>query len=198
MFSTCIEIDAAATALPRPKYSYDPAGLILTTSALHEFFTLSDDPLFIELTVTRISCYLSFVEKVHPEHLEFVLLYRGKKLTPTTYSGVPMLVRVMTLTRDPYYKHFTDFVDQLVAKYSNRFSKVDQMISEALAQEAVVVPTSERDRIVCAFPGCFVSAMGKDHIMKKCGRCRAVYYCAADHQTEHWPEHKLVCVKVGR
>eukprot|EP01032_Pedospumella_encystans_P009422 gene9422-11087_t len=153
MFSTCIEIDATTTNLPRLKYSYDPAGFIRTTSALHEFYTLSDDPAFTKLTMTGIRCYLSFVEKVHPESLEFVLLYRGKKLSPTTYSGVPMLLRVMALTRDPYYQHFTDFAGKLVAHYSNRFPKVDEMTSEALAQEPPVVPTSGPDLIVCAFPG---------------------------------------------
>ena len=198
MFSTCIEIDATTTALPRSKYSYNPAGLILTTSALHEFFTLSDDPLFIELTVTRIRCYLSFIEKVHPESLEFVLLYRGKKLSPTTYSGKPMIIHAVQITKDPYFKHFADLIEKLVTQYSNKFPKVDQLISEAMSQEPVVVPTSGPDLIVCAFPGCFISVRGQDHIMKQCGRCRAAFYCGPDHQTEHWKEHKLVCVKVGR
>ena len=197
MFSTCIEIDATSIALPRPKYSYDPAGLIQTTSALHEFFTLSDDPQFIELTVTRIRCYLSFVEKVHPKHLEFVLLYRGKKLSPTTYSGVPMIIHAVRIAKDPYFKHCTDLIEKLVAQYSNKYPKVDQLISEAMSQEPVV-STSGPELIVCAFPGCFVCVRGKDHIMKQCGRCRAAFYCGPDHQKEHWKEHKRVCVKVGR
>jgi hypothetical protein len=32
--------------------------------------------------------------------------------------------------------------------------------------------------------------------MKKCNRCKDVYYCSKLHQGDHWPEHRLTCVKV--
>ena len=29
----------------------------------------------------------------------------------------------------------------------------------------------------------------------KCGKCKSVYYCGADHQRKHWGTHKKVCGK---
>jgi hypothetical protein len=29
---------------------------------------------------------------------------------------------------------------------------------------------------------------------KFCGRCKVVRYCSAEHQSSHWPAHKLLCV----
>jgi len=34
--------------------------------------------------------------------------------------------------------------------------------------------------------------------MKKCSRCKLVRYCSAECQKNHWPKHKLVCVKVSK
>lgn len=194
MFRACASMDATVTDVPRSMYSYDPAHLVRTNSDLHEFFTVSKDPEFVQSTLVLIEYYLSFVEKVHPEHLEFVLLYRGKKLSPTTYSGVPMIIHAVLISRDPQFKHFADTVQAVVLKYSNRFSTVDRMIYENLARESVVVSPSGPVPNVCALPGCTVSSINYRNMMKKCGRCRAVYYCAEDHQKKHWKEHKLVCV----
>jgi hypothetical protein len=47
----------------------------------------------------------------------------------------------------------------------------------------------------CAHPDCYVTGEGKYNKMKKCNRCKAVYYCRRQHQEEHWPEHRLTCVK---
>jgi hypothetical protein len=30
-------------------------------------------------------------------------------------------------------------------------------------------------------------------ITKRCGKCKAVYYCTVDCQIKHWPTHKLNC-----
>jgi hypothetical protein len=27
--------------------------------------------------------------------------------------------------------------------------------------------------------------------MSRCGKCKRVYYCTADHQRRHWPKHKV-------
>jgi hypothetical protein len=48
----------------------------------------------------------------------------------------------------------------------------------------------------CALPDCLVSGEGLHNNMKKCTRCKAVYYCCKEHQVLHWPEHRLTCVKV--
>jgi hypothetical protein len=47
----------------------------------------------------------------------------------------------------------------------------------------------------CAKPGCPVSGEGLYNNMKKCGRCKAVYYCSKEHQVRHWPKHRRSCVK---
>jgi hypothetical protein len=45
--------------------------------------------------------------------------------------------------------------------------------------------------------GCNRNGEGLYNKMKKCGRCKAAYYCCANHQRLHWPEHKLACAKTG-
>jgi hypothetical protein len=52
----------------------------------------------------------------------------------------------------------------------------------------------EKDRR-CAKPNCYVVGDGLYNNHKKCARCMAVYYCCKKHQVEHWPEHRLTCVK---
>lgn len=42
----------------------------------------------------------------------------------------------------------------------------------------------------CAFCGASAS--------KKCARCKAVWYCTADHQRSGWKEHKLVCKSASK
>lgn len=34
---------------------------------------------------------------------------------------------------------------------------------------------------------------GRTGDMKKCARCKAVFYCGAECQKKHWPEHKKEC-----
>jgi hypothetical protein len=49
----------------------------------------------------------------------------------------------------------------------------------------------------CALPGCEMVGTGLHSNMKKCSRCRAVYYCCRQHQEDHWSEHKASCVKAA-
>ena len=195
MFSACFEFDATASEVPRSMYSYDPAGLIKTNSALHDFISLSEDPAFIESTIMLICCYLSFVEKVHPESLEFALLYRGKKLSPTTYSSVPLVTYALQTTQDAQYRHLAESTRDCMLRSTNIFPSVDKMIAEYLSQEHVVAPASGPVPKLCAFPDCYVSSIAGGNLLKQCARCRAVYYCTEEHQKEHWKEHKLVCVR---
>jgi len=193
MFSSCVEIDPRTTDLPRTMYAYDPAGLIQTTSALHEFFTFSDDPQFIQATIVLIDQYLFYVEELHPESLEFVLLYRGKKRTPITYVGQPMLIHTVLLTRHPQFQHFAETVQDSVRTYSNKFPTVDEMMRELLSKTPAVVSASGPVPNVCALPGCLANSTGVSRMMR-CGRCREVSYCGEEHQREHWKVHKRVCV----
>lgn len=43
----------------------------------------------------------------------------------------------------------------------------------------------------CGEPSCGKEASPAS--MKKCGRCRVIYYCSPDCQRKHWKAHKLVC-----
>jgi hypothetical protein len=66
----------------------------------------------------------------------------------------------------------------------------------ALAEVLDLHQPPEPDRARgCAFPGCEVREAWELATMKKCGRCKAVYYCGTAHQREHWPEHKRDCKK---
>jgi hypothetical protein len=44
----------------------------------------------------------------------------------------------------------------------------------------------------CAFPGCEV-----EECQYRCGKCLLVRYCGSEHSTQHWREHKPVCVPVS-
>jgi hypothetical protein len=55
----------------------------------------------------------------------------------------------------------------------------------------------------CAYPGCAVTGAEDEtgaedgRTTWKCARCRAVYYCSKEHQSEHWVVHKALCKRVG-
>jgi hypothetical protein len=49
----------------------------------------------------------------------------------------------------------------------------------------------------CALPRCGVVDTALHNNLKRCSRCKAVYYCCRLHQEEHWPAHKLTCVKAA-
>jgi hypothetical protein len=49
----------------------------------------------------------------------------------------------------------------------------------------------------CELPDCTTKGEGIYNNLKKCARCMAVYYCCKEHQSEHWPEHRLACVKAA-
>jgi hypothetical protein len=49
----------------------------------------------------------------------------------------------------------------------------------------------------CGKPSCNMDGEQLYNKMKKCGRCKAVYYCCDHHQQQHWPEHRLTCVKIA-
>ncbi|GLC34360.1 hypothetical protein PLESTB_000737700 [Pleodorina starrii] len=48
---------------------------------------------------------------------------------------------------------------------------------------------------VCGNPRCdnFEGPCEESLSLKKCGRCKAVRYCGAACQQQHWPEHKKIC-----
>ena len=195
LFIACCGVDLAGTDVPKSMYSYDPVGLIKITSALHDFFTLSEDPVFEQISITLIRGFLLFVEGLHPESLEFVLLYRGKKLSPTTYSGKPMIIHAILLTRCPHHQHTAEILRDVIPYYSSRFLTAEKMFRDNLPVEPVVVPANGPLPKVCALPNCFISSLHGVSLMKRCSRCRAVHYCGEHHQKKHWPEHKLVCVR---
>jgi hypothetical protein len=69
-------------------------------------------------------------------------------------------------------------------------------VAAALHQHKALFPTAKDDKPrQCALPTCQVSSAWLVSTMKKCGRCKAVYYCGAAHQKEHWSVHKRECMK---
>lgn len=44
----------------------------------------------------------------------------------------------------------------------------------------------------CAHCGRFEQPFDRER-MPKCGKCKRRWYCNAQHQLEHWPEHKRAC-----
>jgi hypothetical protein len=77
-----------------------------------------------------------------------------------------------------------------------KYSKTVPAVADMLLGLPAPPVRAVKDRH-CAQPGCSVSGEGLYNIPKKCGRCRAVYYCCKDHQIEHWPEHRRTCVRTA-
>jgi hypothetical protein len=46
---------------------------------------------------------------------------------------------------------------------------------------------------LCACPGCDARRRPDGRALARCGACRGVAYCGAEHQREHWAAHKGVC-----
>ncbi len=64
-------------------------------------------------------------------------------------------------------------------------------ISAATAADLAAGPLQQ-----CALAGCAAREAHVSHF-KRCGACRAVWYCCREHQVEDWPSHKAAC-KVAR
>ncbi|GLC34204.1 SUMO-activating enzyme subunit 1A [Pleodorina starrii] len=65
--------------------------------------------------------------------------------------------------------------------------------TEARAAAAIMWPL--RRLRLCDNPSCgsFGGKSEESLALKKCARCRAVRYCSADCQLQHWPVHKATC-----
>jgi hypothetical protein len=77
-----------------------------------------------------------------------------------------------------------------------KYSKTVPAVADLLLGLTAPPVRAVKDRH-CAQPGCSVSGEGLYNRPKKCGRCRAVYYCCNNHQVEHWPEHRRTCVRAA-
>ncbi|KAF1976927.1 hypothetical protein BU23DRAFT_15559 [Bimuria novae-zelandiae CBS 107.79] len=44
--------------------------------------------------------------------------------------------------------------------------------------------------------GCI--ACGKQNGLLQCSQCKVVHFCGQEHQRKYWPEHKIVCKKIGK
>jgi hypothetical protein len=79
-------------------------------------------------------------------------------------------------------------------KALRRFAAAVPEVAEVLSALPPPPQRVAKDRC-CTLPDCF--AVGDEFYtnFKKCGRCMAVYYCGRQHQVQHWPEHRLCCVK---
>jgi len=67
--------------------------------------------------------------------------------------------------------------------YTYNFQTGETTGGETLGMEKLLVPMKE----------CIVCGVKED--LKKCARCRIVYYCCKEHQTTDWKRHKMECQK---
>lgn len=55
--------------------------------------------------------------------------------------------------------------------------------------------------VQCAYPQCTVGQTSSDESkalnLKRCSRCRNVFYCSQNHQKLHWKDHKSVCNEIS-
>ena len=73
----------------------------------------------------------------------------------------------------------------------------DLLDSEDLNSEAIGGKYNHNIKIdCCSFPSCRISSLtAAVNDLKKCGGCKRVQYCGAEHQKLHWKTHKIDCKK---
>jgi hypothetical protein len=81
-----------------------------------------------------------------------------------------------------------------VMKPLRKFARAIPQVADVLRALPAPPERVVKDR-QCAYPDCIVTGSGLYTNIKKCNRCKAVYYCSKFHQEDHWPEHRLTCVK---
>jgi hypothetical protein len=69
------------------------------------------------------------------------------------------------------------------------FKQHDNTTNLFFKPNRVKMPKNQSTRLCSC--GKWASAL----IMKKCGRCKDVYYCSKECQTKDWAEHKTTCIK---
>merc|ERR1711908_162188 len=67
----------------------------------------------------------------------------------------------------------------------------------ALATPAIHSSSSVPQSLVghqCGAQGCLASEGPNGTALLRCGRCKEVWYCCAEHQKSHWKIHKHECI----
>jgi hypothetical protein len=153
----------------------------------HDILTSSWElQLFLQVDTTLIGYGIYLMEVLGSEPLRSFLLYKPPR-NPGA-QAIALLIAEYEIKCGEAYKE-SNTMDSL-----KQFAKAVPELTPVLA---ALLPPPERvvkDRY-CAQPDCDVTGVGLYNNLKKCNRCRAVYYCCKEHQEEHWPEHRLSCVK---
>ena len=83
-----------------------------------------------------------------------------------------------------YMLYMMFYVFNLLSFASIQYEKYNKMNS---MMSSVFMKSSSSDE--CAVCGT------RNENMKRCSRCKSVFYCSRDCQVKHWSVHKLTCVK---
>jgi hypothetical protein len=127
---------------------------------------------------------LYVLHKAGDEGLQEFLLFK----LPREPDGDCLLVHLLALVRK-----LEETASQVKLREALRDMTINlSTVAEVLDRHYPLVLDKSRR---CAHPDCNILDDANLGSMKKCGRCKTVYYCSAAHQQEHWPVHKRECKK---
>ena len=114
-------------------------------------------------------------------------------------SSANLLVLLMRLRRNPGLDSgsYTTYVFDFMAFAGRVSTDLDAIIENELNGCMNVHMDILRDIRQCSYPGCMIHSALEQSNQKssllKCGGCKKVYYCSAEHQKGHWKQHKPHC-----
>lgn len=117
----------------------------------------------------------------------------GRMVPHTTLENawVRRLFRCARNAREPSMDHFCISVISKILRQNSSDPAHHALLAEALQRERAHLQTLAVH--TCATPGCNIRTHHVFSQLRKCKRCRAVYYCGAECQAQHWPTHRLLC-----
>jgi len=133
-------------------------------------------------------------------------------------SGATLLTRMFRVKNHPSMSHLLDFFLNWFGKIGAVSSRAHKAIDlEFDKQESGFIEVQgpavtgksafnsssasswdTDDVVLCGYPGCMNSSrIAGQSSMKKCSKCKKVYYCGKEHQLLHWKSgHKQACAEL--
>jgi hypothetical protein len=139
----------------------------------------------VDMTLVGYADYL--LEVLGQEALKSFLLY--KRHNAAAKSTAQLMAEVGSSCGDVWRENF-------IIGALRGFAEFVPEVAELLSALRSTPGRVANDRH-WALPRCEVVDTALQNHLKRCSRCRAAYYCCRLHQEEHWPTHKLTCVKTA-
>ncbi len=101
------------------------------------------------------------------------------------------------MSRDPLWAPLKPYVTRIALSPLFPVWYLEPMIRKFLRRAGFVDGAGRPREVPGTTPKCWVCGVMK-YELKRCSRCRAVFYCSQKCQREHWPKHKAHCEQTDK